>query len=65
MLLAELGRVDAARAIFERGTTTNPRGRHVYYIWHAWAVMEEKNGKPSLLPSLPPFLARLLSFPPL
>lgn len=44
MLLAELGRVDAARVIFERGTTTNPRGRHVYYIWHAWAVMEEKNG---------------------
>lgn len=53
MLLAELGRTDAARSIFERGTQTNPRGRHVYYIWHAWAVMEEKSGESGLLLSSP------------
>lgn len=27
------------RAIFEKGATLNPRGRHVYYIWHAWAML--------------------------
>lgn len=27
------------RAIFEKGAALNPRGRHVYYIWHAWAML--------------------------
>ena len=45
VMAAELGRVDEARAWFEEGTGSR-FGRTSCALWHAWAVMESKQGAP-------------------
>lgn len=38
------GNVDRARGLFQQGVWSDPRARSVVYIFHAWGVLELRNG---------------------